>query len=397
MHAPAAPRAGKSAARRASAAAAASRQSTRAKRGAGTRPRKAQTASGSSALTAEVKDFLEAYNPHKAEVRQSWDDIKAPVKTAVATYAPASTARATQVISAVAGLAAHRHTQGHSMADGDWLTRDAIDEYVASLPATPHTRIIKTRLETVARATGALEENRPLVPLPRTPVATPYLPTDLATIRAHIGTRSTRDQLLAVMLLGLGAGLDGREIPDVTGNDIVVGDHCLLVRAAGVRPSGRSRGGPPIRPARPPRLVPITHAVEAELAQLAIQAGDAPLAGDVIAAKRDLASIQSRWPKTLPHIEGGRLRATWIARHLQRTVPVAALSAAGTGDADRTFAHLSTGVDATTYMKSLRGTACCPQCTGHTDGAAPFDPDAYPTLTRVPLAEVQASIEAVRP
>lgn len=397
MHAPAAPRAGKAAARRASAAAAASRQPTRAKRGAGTRPRKAQTAPGSSALTAEVKEFLEAYNPHKAEIRPVWDDIKAPVKAAVATYAPASTARATQVISAVGGLAAHRQTHGHSMTGSEWLGRDAIDEYVASLPATPHTRTIKTRLEAVSRATGALQDNRSIAPLPRTPVATPYLPTDLATIRAHIGTRSTVDQLLAVMLLGLGSGLDGREIPDITGNDIVVGDHCLLVRAPGVRASGRSRGGPPVRPSRPARLVPLTHDVEVELAQLAIRASSGPLAGEVVAKNRDLASIQSRWPKTLPRLEGGRLRATWIARHLQRTVPVAALSAAGTGDADRTFAHLSTGVDATVYMKSLRGTACCPHCTNHTDGAAPFDPDAYPTLTRVTLAEVQASIEAVRP
>ena len=388
-------RQGKAAPGRSSAAASASRRPSRAARGEGTRA--TAPPSQSPKLDPEVAAFLEAYRPGKRPVRDSWDVIGPDVRRVVSAYAPVSTARATQVIAAVAALAAHQHAHQHCLTGADWLKRDAIDNYIASLPPSPTTRTTHTRLEAVARANGALIEDRVLPPLPRTQVAEPYTTKELAAIRTHIDTRTTnRDQLLAVFLLGIGAGLDGREIPDVTGSDIVVGPHSLLVRAPGVRASSRSGKKSVARPSRPARLVPITAAVEADLAKLAVAAPHEPLAGDMVARTRDLSTIQSRWPQTLPRLEGGRLRATWIAQHLQRPVPVAALSSAGTGDGDRVFARLSGGVDPGTYMSALRGTACCTPCQEAGRGAEPFEPSTYRSLNSVTLVEVRASLDGVR-
>lgn len=388
-------RQGKAAPGRSSAAASASQRPRRAARGAGTRT--TAPASQSPKLAPDVAAFLETYQPNKRPVREAWDVIGPDVRRVVSVYAPVSTARATQVMAAVAGLAAHQHAQQHSLAGSDWLNRDAIDNYIASLPPSPTTRTTHTRLEAVARANGALIEDRVLPPLPRTQVAEPYTTKELAAIRTHIDTRTTnRDQLLAVFLLGIGAGLDGREIPDVTGSDIVVGPHSLLVRAPGVRASSRSGKKGVARPSRPARLVPITSAVEADLAKLAMQAPREPLAGDMVARTRDLSTIQSRWPQTLPRLEGGRLRATWIAQQLQRPVPVAALSSAGTGDGDRVFARLSGGVNPGTYMSALRGTACCAPCHEAGRGAGPFEPSNYSSLNSVTLDEVRASLDGVR-
>lgn len=388
-------RQGKAAPGRSSAAASASQRPRRAARGAGTRT--TAPAGQSPKLAPDVAAFLEAYQPNKRPVRDAWDVIGPDVRRVVSVYAPVSTARATQVMAAVAGLAAHQHAQQHSLAGADWLNRDAIDNYIASLPASPTTRTTHTRLDAVARANGALIEDRVLPPLPRTQVAEPYTTKELAAIRTHIDTRTTnRDQLLAVFLLGIGAGLDGREIPDVAGSDIVVGPHSLLVRAPGVRASSRSGKKNVARPSRPARLVPITAAVEADLAKLAMAAPHQPLAGDMVARTRDLSTIQSRWPQTLPRLEGGRLRATWIAQHLQRPVPVAALSSAGTGDGDRVFARLSGGVDPATYMSALRGTACCTPCHEAGRGAEPLEPSTYSNFNSVTLDEVRASLDGVR-
>ena len=380
---------------RTSAAASASQRPRRAARGEGTRP---APASKTPTLAPDVAAFLEAYQPHKRPVRDAWDVIGPHVRRVVAVHAPVSTARATQVMASVAGLAAHQHAQQHALTGTDWLNREAIDNYIATLPPSPTTRTTHTRLEAVARANGALTDDRILPPLPRTPIAETYTTKDLAALRVHIDTRATnRDQLLAVFLLGIGAGLDGREIPDVTGSDIVVGPHSLLVRAPGVRASSRSGKNSVARPSRPARLVPITADVEADLTKLAMKAPHQPLAGEIVARTRDLSTIQSRWPQTLPRLEGARLRATWIAQHLQRPVPVAALSSAGTGDGDRAFAHLSGGVDPATYMSALRGTACCTECHDLGRGAGPFDASIYSSLTSVTLDEVRASLDGVRP
>lgn len=388
-------RQGKAAPGRSSAAASASQRPRRAARGEGTRT--TAPANQPPKLAPDVAAFLETYRPSKRPVRDAWDVIGPDVRRVVAVYAPVSTARATQVIAAVAALAAHQHAQQHALTGADWLSRDAIDHYIAGLPPSPTTRTTHTRLEAVARANGALIEDRVLPPLSRTPVAEPYSTKELAAIRTHIDTRTTnRDQLLAVFLLGIGAGLDGREIPDITGRDIVVGPHSLLVRAPGVRASSRSGRKGVARPSRPARLVPITAAVEADLAKLAVAAPREPLAGEMVARTRDLSTLQSRWPRTLPRLEGARLRATWIAQHLQRPVPVAALSSAGTGDGDRVFARLSSGVDPGTYMNALRGTACCTGCREASRGAGPFEPSTYSSLNRVTLDEVRASLDGVR-
>lgn len=387
-------RQGKAAPGRSSAAASASQRPRRAARGAGTRT---APASQTPKLAPDVAVFLETYRPNKRPVRDAWDDIGPHVRRVVSVYAPVSTARATQVMAAVAALAAHQHAQQHTFTGTDWLKREAIDNYIASLPANATTRTTQTRLEAVARANGALIDDRVLPPLPRTQVAEPYKTKDLATLRVHIDTRTTnRDQLLAVFLLGIGAGLDGREIPDITGSDIVVGPHSLLVRAPGVRASSRSGKNGVARPSRPARLVPITAEVESDLARLAMAAPHQPLAGEIVARTRDLSTIQSRWPRTLPRLEGGRLRATWIAQQLQRPVPVAALSSAGTGDGDRVFARLSGGVDPAMYMNALRGTACCTSCHDLGRGAGPFDPGTYSGLGSVTLDEVRASLDGVR-
>jgi len=339
------------------------------------------------ALHPRVEEIIAGYQPRTPSVRRQWVRIAALVQDAIRVAAPPSAARATQLLSEAAKLAAWRAEHDHDLAPEAVFSQRSINEYVAAHRADgPRARSYKARLEGIGRALGAISPDRPLPPLARTPVATPYTPAELATLAAwcdaHPGERS--DWVRACIALGAGCGIDGREQHAIVGHDVVLGEYALLVRAPGVAgASGR-------RSSRPPRLVPVAAEHETALAALARRAGARPLIGATAAAARDLSILADLVSDGCPRLEGSRLRATWLAARLRDPVPLAALSAAGAGDTDRALAALAGGVGIEQFCTRLRGTRCCPSCSG----AEPFDPGRHPGLARVKVEDLRQQLAA---
>lgn len=323
----------------------------------------------SAEVAAEVVAAVNQYRP-KGDAHLYWDRIETLTREAVLAARPVSVDRARQLLGVVAHLLAWRVEHEHTINAADAFSLPGLDAYLATKGTTQSARAIRSRLLSVSEALGVISDSdvSVLPPLPKTPVATPYTLTEVATLLAWCDSHDLGDRVLAGICLGAGAGLDGREQHQVTGRDIVIGTRSVLVRAPGVRQAAGAAS------ARPMRLVPVVAEFENDLARLALLAGDKPLIGEVAAASRDYGKLADLVDVALPRLNAGRLRATWLASRLAASVPLMALTAAGAGQVDRTLHALAKPVDARVFQDALRGTRCCGTC----PGAEPFDPGRYP-------------------
>jgi hypothetical protein len=117
-------------------------------------------------------------------------------------------------------------------------------------------------------------------------------------------------RLHAAVLLSVGCGIDGFEMPRILGTDILITPWGLIVRAPGV---GKGT-------TRPARIVPVRGAHEKELAFFAATAGRAPIIG----ATKDLNELLTGTQKTpsVPKFHAGRGRSTWTRELLSAGVTV---------------------------------------------------------------------------
>jgi hypothetical protein len=121
----------------------------------------------------------------------------------------------------------------------------------------------------------------------------------------------------AVILLGAGAGLDGRWIRHVRGTAVERLEGVVVVAV-----------GPPA-----PRAVPVLRPYERDLVGLAALAGDEYLVGGHATHRNRLHKIRSAFERGHDGLElsPGRLRSTWLVHHLSSGARLPELlAAAGT-------------------------------------------------------------------
>ncbi|MEO7544862.1 MAG: hypothetical protein ABIT21_00975, partial [Terrimesophilobacter sp.] len=158
-----------------------------------------------------------------------------------------------------------------------------------------------------------------LRPLGRSRPSTPYTLRELITLRswaAAQGTENRRTNAAALLALGIGAGLTGREIVDITFEDIQVDENGVLVFVHGDRE----------------RTVPLLREWESALRDRVATAETmvSVFRPGRISPNRNLITDFVSRANGKVALQARRMRATWLVHHLEAgTALVPFLSAAG--------------------------------------------------------------------
>jgi hypothetical protein len=174
--------------------------------------------------------------------------------------------------------------------------------------------------------TQAPWEPRP-VPVSRLSVVPPYSATEMRQLRADAARQSTalrRQAARTLVVLGAGAGLDGRWVARVRPSDVTVVDGVVLVRV-----------GNPMA-----RVVPVLGEFEDDVLDLAATCTTGALIGVPSTSRGRVSVICARLTVAHGHppFSANRFRSTWLARHLDLGTRLSELKeAAGL----KTIAHLS--------------------------------------------------------
>jgi hypothetical protein len=142
-------------------------------------------------------------------------------------------------------------------------------------------------------------------PMPARKVSPPYSKVQMKALRGDAARQSSpsrRRATTALILLGAGAGLDGRWARKVRGTDVARAHGTVLVRV------GEPRA----------REVPVLKEYGEELLLLAQEAGDEYLVGGYTTHRNRTNEIVARFEDghNHPKLEPKRLRSTWIVTHL---------------------------------------------------------------------------------
>jgi integrase len=156
----------------------------------------------------------------------------------------------------------------------------------------------------------------------------PYSPTEvrgLLQLAEYQQTATRRNRLLALLYLGLGAGLQPGEYQHVHDDDVVTRSGIVHVTVGG----------------RNARSVPVLEPYGRQLMRLSIRnAGEYLLGGIEDSDRRNSVERALRDLKGgahLPQIELGRLRNTWLRHHISSTGLDVLLTAAGVVDSKSIF------------------------------------------------------------
>lgn len=229
---------------------------------------------------------------------------RAFAREAVTAAEPRSAARARALLFAAAKLAAFGCSIGLEPAAELLLHPSVIERFIvcacrALSPATRRT--LRTNLRHLARAAETHPQPAP-VALGRERAKPPYSDAEIASYLALAAAQSTRSRRLrarALICLGAGAGLIGAELRHLRGLDVVARSGGLVVEVGGARA----------------RVVPVLERFHEPLSEAAAFAADGYLVGGSDPARRNLTDALSRalsGDASLPALEGGRLRASWL-------------------------------------------------------------------------------------
>jgi integrase len=264
----------------------------------------------------EVAAAIAAYAP-KALSAQAAEFVR----VVVAKAQPRTPARAKALLFAAAKLAAFGESVGLELKAEVLLDRSVIERFIvlgAGTISAPTRRTLRTNLRALARASEA--HPQPLaVPLPRERAKAPYSEAEIAGYLALAAAQSTlarRMRSSALICVGAGAGLIGSELRHVTGNDVIWRSGGLLVVVGGTRA----------------RVVPVLERFHEPLRAAAAFAGAGYLVGGSSAQRRNLSDALSEAlcaDVSLPRLEAGRLRATWLVSCAQLIGLAAFMRAAG--------------------------------------------------------------------
>jgi integrase len=239
----------------------------------------------------------------------------------VATAAPSCPMRARSLLWACSRLADWATSVGLEPVETVLLHRSVIERFVQVGLAgrcDALRRTARTNLRFVAAGCGMPVEPRP-IPLRRTRAKTPYAPGEVDAwfaLAAAQPTAARRHHLIGLLCLGLGAGLERAELRGITGRHVVCRSSGVVVVVVGRRARG----------------VPVLARYHQPLLAAAAFAGDGFVCGGASPTRKNVTSnLVDRLAggADLGRLDVGRLRATWLAGHLDRLGIAALFSAAG--------------------------------------------------------------------
>lgn len=239
----------------------------------------------------------------------------------VAQAAPATPARTKNLLFAAARLAVFAERLGLELTPGVLLSEAVIERLVGVgcdglSPAS--VRTLRTNLRALARAVQRYPEPEP-VSLPRERAKAPYRDAEIEgylRLAACLSTQRRRMRATALVCLGAGAGIIAGELRHLHGIDVVCRAGGVLVTVSGRRA----------------RSVPVLDRYRGPLLEAARFADQRLLVGGVKPGRRNISDelcAALSVDGSLPRLEPGRLRSTWLAQCAQRIGLGAFMQAAG--------------------------------------------------------------------
>jgi integrase len=235
--------------------------------------------------------------------------------------APRCAPRARALVFAAARLAAFAESVGLELELGVLLSEPVIERFVlvgceGVSPATRRT--LRTNLRALARSLERYREPDPVV-LPRERAKPAYSDEQIdgyVRLAACLSTRRRRMRATALICLGAGAGVIAGELRHVRGSDVVARSGGVIVCVSGRRA----------------RSVPVLARYRQPLLEAAAFAGETFIVGGREPGRRNLTDELCRAlsaDHSLPRLESGRLRSTWLVACAERIGLHAFMHAAG--------------------------------------------------------------------
>lgn len=282
----------------------------------------------------------------------TWHRVHGLVRKAVLATKPATPRSAETLMSVVAQFLLWCDTQAVSGREDVTFHPATIDRYILR-GCKGLTAATKANYRSRLHGVGAALLGPPMYPgprlhLPRGDVHRPYTQQDISAllgIARGYPTPRMRENSLALLALGRGAGLAPPEILRIVGTDVV----------------DRGDGGVDIRvPGSRPRLVTVERRWEQHVLNRARAVGERPmfLPNRTSISRRDISNFTGSLPiADAPPLVVTRLRAAWIVALLQRSVPLASVARAAGIEATQVakFATYMTIVAADEERLLLRG------------------------------------------
>ncbi|HVA20204.1 MAG TPA: hypothetical protein VMU55_08515 [Solirubrobacteraceae bacterium] len=250
-------------------------------------------------LAPQVEAAIAAYRPCAVS-----EAAGAFARQVVAEAAPRSPARAKAYLFAASRLAAFAERVGLELDAQTLLCEAVIERFIicATPGLSPATRrTLRTNLRALSRALDAHPQPLP-TPLPRERVKAPYTPEQIKgylRLAACQSTKARRMRASALICLGAGAGIIAGELRRIRGSDIHSRCGGLVVEVPGART----------------RVVPVLARFQEPLLAAAAFACDGLICGGRDPARKNitdaLTAALSADP-SLPRLQAGRLRSTWL-------------------------------------------------------------------------------------
>jgi integrase len=239
----------------------------------------------------------------------------------VALAAPGTPARAKALLFSAGRLACFGERVGLELSARVLLAEPVIERFVLAgcdgvSPATRRT--LRTNLRALARMLERYPAPEP-VTLPRERAKAPYTQTQIAGyLRVAVcqGTEARRMRASALICLGAGAGIVASELRHLRGSDVVERAGGVIVVVSGRRA----------------RSVPVLEDYQQPLLEAAQFAGERLICGGREPGRRNIsdelcAALSA--DQSLPRLEPGRLRSSWLVACAQAIGLGAFMQAAG--------------------------------------------------------------------
>jgi integrase len=263
----------------------------------------------------QVSGAIAAYAPCSLSA-----EAGAFARAVVARAAPATPGRAKALLFAAGRLAAFGERVGVEL-DRELLSEVVIERFVLVgceelSPAS--VRTVRTNLRALARARERYPEPEP-TPLPRERAKAPYSEAEIdgqLRLAACLSTEARRMRASALICLGAGAGVVASELRHLRGADIIERSGGVVVIVSGRRA----------------RSVPVLVRYQQPLLAAAGFAGDRLICGGREPGRRNITDELCRalsQDSSLPRLESGRLRSTWLVACAERIGLGAFMQAAG--------------------------------------------------------------------
>ncbi len=234
--------------------------------------------------------------------------------------APRTRERAKALLYAAGRLAAFGESLGMELRAEALLTEATIERFAltgCSQVSAATRRTLRTNLRALARAHEV--HPSPPAPLPRERAKRPYGEAEIeGYLRAAAAqpTEARRMRATASICLGAGAGIVGAELRHLRGADVRRRSGALVVEVSGRRA----------------RAVPVLARFQGPLEEAARFAGRGYLLGGREPGRRNLSAVLGAAlsaDSSLPRLEPGRLRSTWLCECAQLVGLRAFMDAAG--------------------------------------------------------------------